>query len=121
VAGDTRSRRRICESTEESSGGAACDAGATALRHFVVDMVALRENLHDRTVRRAGADEQGRDYRVRPDLAGAGSYPGISRAPDRTALQQTAARGGLSREGASPTVASAAHLADGVSSQSLTI
>jgi len=32
--------------------------------------------LHDRTVRRAGADEQGRDHRGRPDLAGAGSYPG---------------------------------------------
>jgi hypothetical protein len=31
---------------------------------FVVDMVPLRENLHDRTVRRAGADEQGRDYRL---------------------------------------------------------
>jgi len=44
-------------------------------------------------VGRAGADEQGRDYRVRPDSAGAGSYP-RSAAPDRTALQQSASRYG---------------------------
>ncbi|MGO9851610.1 MAG: hypothetical protein ACLPTM_08350 [Steroidobacteraceae bacterium] len=31
-----------------SSDGAACNAGATALRHFVVDVIALNENLHDR-------------------------------------------------------------------------
>ena len=29
-------------------GGAACNVGATAPRHFAVDMVALRENVHDR-------------------------------------------------------------------------
>jgi hypothetical protein len=52
----------------------ACNAGATALRHFGVDMIALREILHDRTVWRAGANEQRRDYRFRPDSAGAGSY-----------------------------------------------
>ena len=36
----------------------------------------------------------------------------ISRTPARSALQQTAPRGRLSREGASPTVTSAAHLAN---------
>jgi hypothetical protein len=41
-------------------------------------MVALRGNLHDRTVRRAGAGEQGHEHRVRPDSAGAGSYPGTA-------------------------------------------
>jgi hypothetical protein len=51
-----------------------CLQCAPAPRHFAVDMVALRENLHDRTVWRVGADEQGRDDRVRADLAGAGSY-----------------------------------------------
>jgi hypothetical protein len=44
-------------------------------------------------VGRAGSDEQGRDYRVRPDSAGAGSVSRISRAPDRTALQRTAPSG----------------------------
>jgi hypothetical protein len=45
--------------TEASSDGAACNVGVIAPRHFAVDMVQLSENLHDRKVRRAGADEQG--------------------------------------------------------------
>ena len=48
VAGDTRRRRTIYDSTEASSDGAACNAGANAPRHFAVDMAALRENFHDR-------------------------------------------------------------------------
>ena len=92
-----------------SSDGAACNAGATAPWHFVVDVVALRENLHDRTVRRAGADEQGRDYRVRPDLPGAGSYPGsVGR---RIATLCNRLHHG--EEGVSPTVTSVAHVAMG--------
>jgi len=46
------------------------------------------------SIRRAGADEQGRDYRVRPDLAGAGSYPGSDSVPDRPVVQQTGSQGG---------------------------
>jgi hypothetical protein len=43
-------------------------------------------------VGRSGADEQGRNYRVRPDSAGAGFLSRISWAPDRTALQRNASR-----------------------------
>ena len=68
VAGDTRCRRTTFESFEARSDGAACNADAIALRHFVVDMDALGENLHDRTVRRARANGQLRDCGIRPRL-----------------------------------------------------
>jgi hypothetical protein len=46
-----------------------------------------------KTVRRSGADEQHREYRIRPDSAGAGRIPDEPGTPDRTALQRPASAG----------------------------